>query len=34
MKELLGEVSKKLDNNVNEVRTMQNWIEKYEPLKV
>ena len=34
MKEDLSQVGKKLDVNVNDLRTMQNWIEKYEPLKV
>jgi hypothetical protein len=34
MKNLVGELSKKLDSNFNELRSMQNWIEKYEPLKV
>lgn len=34
MKNIVGELSKKLDSNVNEMRTLQNWIEKYEPLKV
>ena len=34
MKNLVGQLSKQLDSNFNELRTMQNWIEKYEPLKV
>ena len=34
MKDFVGGLAKQLDTNFNELRTMQNWIEKYEPLKV
>ncbi len=34
MKNFVGGLAKQLDTNFNELRSMQNWIEKYEPLKV
>ena len=34
MKEEMSQLGKKLDANTNDMRTLQNWIEKYEPLKV
>ena len=34
MKENLSQMSKRLDETTNQTRSLQNWVEKYEPLKV